>query len=126
MDFENRPRQMANDLNQRVLNHFQEEADTYLEDNENEKQSVIEENNDDLKLYLDDMNKKLIEKDDIIQNQSFQIQTLNQMVDNLKRNTKNMNEKLADYEKLKIHINAQNKKMADMEKETEVIKQEYM
>jgi hypothetical protein len=124
MSDENRPRQMFKELNQRNLNHLNEEADNYLDDNEED--SVVEENNDDLKIYLDDLNKKLIEKDDIIQNQSFQIQTLNQMIDNLKRNTKNLNEKLADQEKLKIHINAQNKKMVDMEKETEMIKQEYM
>ncbi len=129
MDYEDRPRQIK-EINQRNLSHLNEEADNYMDynenENDNEKNSVVEENNDDLKLYLDDLNKKLIEKDDIIQNQSFQIQTLNQMVDNLKRNTKNLNEKLADYEKLKIHINAQNKKMVDMEKETEIIKQEYM
>jgi chromosome segregation ATPase len=128
MSYENRPRKL-NELNQRNLNHLNDEVDNYLDEevneNENEKQSVVEDNID-LKQYLEELNKKLIDKDDIIQNQSFQLQTLNQMVDNLKKNTKNLNEKLADYEKLKIHINAQNKKMADMEKETEVIKQEYM
>ncbi len=124
MDYENRPLQMSGQLNQRNLNHLQEEANNYIDDNE--KQSIYEDQDNNLKNYIDELNKKILDKDEIIHNQSFQIQTLNQMIENLKKNTKHLHEKLAEYEKLKIHISAQNKKMADMEKETEAIKQEYM
>lgn len=125
MDYENRPLQMSGQFNHRNLNSLNEEANNYLDDND--KNSIYEENNNnDLKDYIHELNKKIIDRDETITNQSFQIQTLNQMIDNLKKNTKNIHEKLAEHEKLKIHINAQNKKMADMEKETEAIKYEYL
>jgi hypothetical protein len=43
-----------------------------------------------------------------------------------KNNTKSLHEKLAETEKSKAHIGAQNKKIQDMEDELGALKKEYM
>ncbi len=76
--------------------------------------------------YIDELNNQLIEKDGIIQNQNYRIQSLNNMIDNLKTNIKSLHEKLSENEKLKINLNAQIKKMQEMELELDTIKKENM
>ncbi len=120
---EDRPLKMPEDFNEKNIIHLNEEASQFLDENSHRK-----DNNDEIinmKYYIEELSKKLMEKEDKVQNQSFQMQTLNLLVENLKKNTKSLHEKLAEYEKLKIHINAQNKKTVDLENEISVLKQEY-
>ena len=120
---EDRPLKMPDDFNEKNLIHLNEEASQFLEENSQRKDNNEEIIN--MKYYIEELSKKLMEKEDKVQNQSFQMQTLNLLVENLKKNTKSLHEKLAEYEKLKIHINAQNKKTVDLENEISVLKQEY-
>ena len=121
--FEDRPLKIPEDFNEKNLIHLNEEASQFMEENSQRKDNNEEIMN--MKYYIEELSKKLMEKEDKVQNQSFQMQTLNLLVDNLKKNTKSLHEKLAEYEKLKIHINAQNKKTVDLENEISVLKQEY-
>jgi len=120
---EDRPLKMPEDFNENNLIHLNEEASQYLDENSHRKDNNEEIMN--MKYYIEELSKKLLEKEDKVQNQTFQMQTLNLLIENLKKNTKSLHEKLAEYEKLKIHINAQNKKTNDLENEISILKQEY-
>ena len=120
---EDRPLKIPEDFNEKNLIHLNEEASQFLDENSQRKDNNEEIMN--MKYYIEELSKKLMEKEDKVQNQSFQMQTMNLLVENLKKNTKSLHEKLAEYEKLKIHINAQNKKTVDLENEISVLKQEY-
>jgi hypothetical protein len=111
------------DINEKNLLFLGEEASQYMDDvNENRQQEEIA----NLKYYVDDLNKKLMDKESEVQNQNFQMQTMNMLIENLKKNTKSLHEKLAETEKAKVHLGAQDKKIVDLEDEFAILKQEYM
>jgi predicted RNase H-like nuclease (RuvC/YqgF family) len=66
-----------------------------------------------LKYYI--LNKKLMEYEDKITNRKFSNKYFKHDVENLKKNTKSLHEKLAETEESKAHIGAQNKKIQEME-----------
>jgi chromosome segregation ATPase len=125
----NERRNINDDINEKNLFFLGEEASQYIDEEGN--RDMLQYNNQqdelvNLKYYCDDLSKKLMDKEGEVQNQAFQIQTMNLLVDNLKKNTKSLHEKLAETEKIKIHVGAQNKKIQDLEDELSIIKQEYM
>jgi hypothetical protein len=125
----NNERRNNDDINEKNLLFLNEEASQYL-DEEQANNMMIENNQQEeiinLKYYIDELSKKLMEKDDKMQNQNFQLQTMNLLIENLKKNTKSLHGKLAEGEKAKVHIGAQNKKIQDLDDELGALKQEYM
>jgi hypothetical protein len=122
-------RNVNEDINEKNLLFLNEEASQYLDEEGGGDMLGGNKQNEEianLKYYVDDLNRKLMEKEGEVQNQNFQLQTMNLLVDNLKKNTKSLHEKLAETEKIKVHVGAQNKKIQDLEDELGILKQEYM
>jgi hypothetical protein len=89
-----------------------------------EERQVVEDTN--LNYHIEQLKRRLDEKDNIIHKQNQQIADMGLMIGNLKNNTKTLHEKLAESDKNKVHISAQEKGIKDLEDDMIGLKEEYL
>lgn len=133
------------DINENNLHFLSEEVSQYIdgEDNNIQKGGINTSRNlytskqlmpnfsgqEDINYYkyrIEEMNKDLIDKMNLIQTQGDQMKEMELLIDNLKKNTKTLYEKLSQNEKVKIQMNIKDKELQENENETNMIKIEYM
>lgn len=131
---------MDNDINENNILFLSEEASQYLDEYINNDKDIYNskpysnnrtiqlpnDNLDNIKYGIDDLNKVIADKNNIIYTQKEKINSLTLLVENLKRNTKNLHEKTSQQDKAKIQINLLNKRILEIENERNFIKKEYM